>query len=85
MQDSETGVSVPLASVSPNFAFGLYAALAVDNTDSLTVNIDQSAYVTVGTMTAAVNAVKQRYDDALAKIGLVVYDDQLYIQPYAGE
>ena len=85
MQDSETGVAVPLASVSPNFAFGLYAALAVDNTDSLTVNIDQSAYVTVGTMPAAVNAVKQRYDDALAKIGLVVYDDQLYIQPYTGE
>lgn len=84
MQDSEAGVSVPLASVSPNFAFGLYAALSVDNTNNLTVNIDESAYVTVGTMTAAVEAVKQRYDDALAKIGLVVYNDQLYIQPYTG-
>ncbi|MBQ8111371.1 MAG: hypothetical protein IJ124_14540 [Clostridia bacterium] len=83
-QDSSAGVGVPLRSVSPNFAFGLYAALVVDNSGNLVVNIDESAYVTVGTMNAQIAAVKQRYDDALAKIGLVVYNDQLYIQPYTG-
>lgn len=56
-QDAETGVGVPLASVSPNFAFGLYAFLAVDNTSTLVVNIDQSAYVTVGTLAAAIDGV----------------------------
>lgn len=55
-QDSETGVGVPLASVSPNFAFCLYAALAVDNTNSLTVVIDESAYVSAGVFNAAIGA-----------------------------
>ena len=54
-QDAEAGVSVPLASVSPAFAFALFLALSVDNTDDLTVNIDESAYVTVGTMNDAVS------------------------------
>ena len=84
-QDADAGVSVPLASVSPNFAFAIFAALAVDNTDTLTVNIDETAYVTVGTMTAALAAQRAHYDNALAKIGLVVYDDQFYIQPYEGD
>lgn len=84
-QDADAGVSVPLASVSPNFAFAVFAALAVDNTDDLSVTIDETAYVTVGTMNAAVAVVKQRYDEALAKIGLVVYEDQFCIQPYEGE
>lgn len=55
-QDSDAGVSVPMKSVSPSFAFGLYLMLAVDNTESLVVNIDESAYVTVGTMNAAIEA-----------------------------
>lgn len=84
-QDAEIGVSVPLKSVSPNFAFGLYLTLAVDNTEGLTVIIDETAYVTVGTMNAALAAQKAHYDNALAKIGLTVYDDQFYIQPYEGE
>ena len=84
-QDTEIGVSVPLKSVSPNFAFGLYLTLAVDNTEGLTVIIDETAYVTVGTMNAALAAQKAHYDNALAKIGLTVYDDQFYIQPYEGE
>ena len=84
-QDSDTGVSVPLASVSPNFAFAVFAVLAVYNTDTLTVNIDETAYVTVGTMTAALAAQRAHYDSALAKIGLTVYEDQFFIQPYEGE
>lgn len=84
-QDAETGVSVPLASVSPNFAFAIFAALAVDNTDTLTVNIDQTAYVTVGTMNAALAAQKAVMDAALAKIGLEIFNEQFYIQPYSGE
>lgn len=84
-QDAETGVSVPLVSVSPNFAFAIFAALAVDNTDTLTVNIDETAYVTLATMNAALAAQRAHYDNALAKIGLTVYDDQFYIQPYEGE
>lgn len=84
-QDADAGVSVPLASVSPNFAFAIFAALAVDNTDTLTVNIDQTAYVTVGTMTAALAAQKAVMDAALAKLGLEIYNEQFYIQPYTGE
>ena len=84
-QDAEIGVSVPLKSISPNFAFGLYLTMAVDNTEGLTVNIDETAYVTVGTMNAALAAQKAHYDNTLAKIGLTVYDDQFYIQPYEGE
>ncbi len=57
-QDAEAGVSVPLASVSPAFAFALFLALSVDNTDDLTVNIDESAYVTVGTMRGAIDELK---------------------------
>lgn len=84
-QDSETGVSVPLKSVSPNFAFAIFAALAVDNTGDLDVDIDESTYVTLATMNAALAAQRAHYDSALAKIGLTVYDDQFYIQPYEGE
>ena len=80
-QDADAGVSVPLASVSPKFAFAVFAALAVDNTNNLTVNIDETAYVTVGTMNAALAAQRAHYDNALAKIGLVVYEDQFYILP----
>ncbi len=84
-QDSAAGVSVPLASVSPNFAFGLYLVLAVDNTGDLVVNIDDSTFVSLGTMNAALAAQRAHYDSALAKIGLTVYDDQFYIMPYEGE
>ena len=84
-QDDTTGVAVPLASVSPNFAFAIFAALAVDNTAGLTVIIDETAYVTVGTMNAALAVQKAVMDTALAKIGLVIWDDQFYIQPYEGE
>ena len=55
-QDADTGVSVPLASASPAFAFALFMALSVDNTGSLTVSIDESAYVTMGTMLSALAA-----------------------------
>lgn len=84
-QDADTGVSVPLASVSPNFAFAIFAALAVDNTSALSVNIDETAYVTVGTMNAALASQKAVMDAALAKIGLTIYNEQFYIQPYEGE
>lgn len=57
-QDADAGVSVPLASASPAFAFALFIALAVDNTDDLTVNIDETAYVTVGTMQEAIDELK---------------------------
>ena len=84
-QDSEGGVGVPLASVSPNFAFALFITVAISNDGETTVNIDESAYVTVGTMTDALAAQRAIYDKALARIGLTVYDDQFYIQPYEGE
>lgn len=48
-----TGVSVPHVNASPSFAFALYVALAVDNTSTLSVNIDQSAYVTQDTLDEA--------------------------------
>lgn len=34
---------------------------------------------------AALAAQRAHYDNALAKIGLTVYNDQFYIQPYEGE
>ena len=55
MQDSETGISIPLESVSPAFTFSIFAAMEIDNTEDLTVNIDETAYVTMGTMNTALN------------------------------
>lgn len=54
-QDSGTGVNVPTAASSPAFAFALYVALNVDNTDDLNVTIDTSAYVTTGTLQAGLD------------------------------
>lgn len=84
-QDADVGVGVPLASVSHNFAFAVFAALAVDNTGNLTVIFDETAYITLGTLNAALAAQRAVYDAALAKIGLEVYNNQFYIQPYTGE
>lgn len=59
-QDAVTGVDVPLKTVFPAFAFALFMDLYIDNTDDLTVNIDETAYVTTGTM-------NERLDDKLDK------------------
>lgn len=48
LQDAGTGVSVPLESQSEDFAFSVYALLQVGNRESITVEIDESAYVSVG-------------------------------------
>lgn len=44
-QDRMTGVNIPSISESPEFAFVLYAVHAFRNDGTMTVNIDQSAYV----------------------------------------
>lgn len=44
-QDRMTGVNIPSISESPDFAFVLYAVHAFRNDGTMTVNIDQSAYV----------------------------------------
>ena len=49
-QDSVDGVGVPLASAQPEFAFALYITVAVGNTGSITVNIDDTAFVSMGTL-----------------------------------
>ena len=59
-QDSGSGIDVPVASGSPNFAFSLMQTLAVDNTGNLTVNIDESAYVNVGTLQREVAKARPR-------------------------
>lgn len=78
-QDADGGVGVPLASVSPNFAFTLFVAHTISNDGTVTVNIDESAYVTVSTLNEQIALVKERYDDALASIGLYVEDGAFYI------
>ena len=57
-QDAVDGMAVPLASVSPAFAFAIFIAMTVDNTDELTVEIDETAYVTIGTLQEAVEDIK---------------------------
>lgn len=47
-QDRMTGVNIPSISESPDFAFVLYAVHAFRNDGTMTVNIDQSAYVANG-------------------------------------
>lgn len=57
-QDAADGMAVPLASVSPAFAFAIFIAMTVDNTEELTVEIDETAYVTIGTLQEAVEDIK---------------------------
>lgn len=83
-QDADTGVSVPLASVSPNFAFAVFAVIAVDNTGSLTVNIDQSAYVTNGTLAAAVAALEASLDGKVDISNSAGFKNSLYRGKYLG-
>lgn len=56
-QDSGTGVYVPTVSESPNFAFVLYAVHAFRNDGTITIEIDQSAYVTNETLNTALSAM----------------------------
>lgn len=57
-QDAVDGIAVPLASVSHAFAFAIFIAMTVDNTEELTVEIDETAYVTIGTLQEAVEDIK---------------------------
>lgn len=52
-QDADTGVGVPLASEAPQFAFALFLTIAVSNTDGIVVSVDETAYITIGTLTSA--------------------------------
>lgn len=54
LHQSSEGVDIPLASVSPNFAFGLYCIHAFDGgSGNLTVNITGGALVTQSQLAAA--------------------------------
>ncbi len=61
-QDADNGVGIPLASVSPNFAFALFIAVGTSNTEDLTVEIDSTTFVTLGTME---DAIDEAIGDAL--------------------
>lgn len=63
-----TGVSVPDISVNPDYAFGLYIAIAISNTDDLTVEVDTSAVVSIGEMAdaLALKVDKTVYEAAIA-------------------
>lgn len=78
-QDAGSGVDVPLASVSPAFFFALYITHAISNDGTVTVNIDDSANVSQATLEDALDEVQQKYDDALASIGLYVDNGAFYI------
>ena len=49
-QDDNEGVNIPLASVSPNFAFSIYLVHGISNNDTLEVEVDPGAYVSNSTM-----------------------------------
>lgn len=57
-QDSDTGVSVPAASTSADFAFVLYVTLAISNSEDLTVTLDSAAYVSQSDLNDAVDALE---------------------------
>ena len=52
-QDADDGVGVPLASVSPTFAFALFITVAMSNTGTLSVTIDETAFITLDTLNTA--------------------------------
>lgn len=78
-QDS-AGVSVPLRSDSPSFAFGLHAVLAIGNDASVIVNIDESAYVTGETLAEALatKASAHRFTATIPATGWTQNADGLY-------
>lgn len=57
-QDSDTGVSVPAASTSADFAFVLYVTLAISNSEDLTVTLDSAAYVSQSDLNNAIEALE---------------------------
>lgn len=65
-----TGVSVPDITVNPDYAFGLYIAIAISNTDDLTVEVDTSATVSIGELTdaLALKVDKTVYEAAIAAL-----------------
>lgn len=52
-QDAQGGVVVPAQSVTPAFAFALFLTVAVSNTGSIAVDIDEAAFLTIGTLNTA--------------------------------
>ena len=78
-QDS-AGVSVPLKSESPNYAFGLHAVLAIANDASVIVNIDESAYVTGETLAEALSTKPDvhRFTATIPATGWTQNADGLY-------
>ncbi len=62
LQDADAGVSVPLKSDSEDFAFSVYALLQIGNRDSITVEIDESAYVSVGMLNNRLADIEDKID-----------------------
>lgn len=69
-----TGVSIPTAEVSPNFAFALFLIHAITDEGSLKIITDSNAYVTESDLTDAMTSVdeKLRFTSAFSPDGPII-------------
>lgn len=63
LYQEDAGVSVPLATQSPNFVFTMYAIVAMSNTGSISVNVTPNEYVTQTEFEDAVRALEEEIDE----------------------
>lgn len=59
-QDTDGGVAIPAASVTPDFVFALYLIHAVSNTEDLEVNVDTSALITASSLASTLENYVQK-------------------------
>lgn len=68
------GIVVPSISESPDFAYTFYALLSFTNTGEMTVEIDPSSVVTLGTMQTAISQAAAMKQDKITASGLLKGD-----------
>lgn len=78
-QDAETGIDVPTVTENPEFVFDLFVTIACSNTDSLTVVVDPSVYVTntqFAVVVQDIEYIKRGSEaDAIYHLGFYIDDD----------
>lgn len=75
-----TGVSIPTAEVSPNFAFALFLIHAITDEGSLKIITDSNAYVTESSLDAAMDSVdeKLRFPTSLSPEGPIILKQNVH-------
>lgn len=81
LYQNSTGIEIPKASTSPDFAYTVNAVWDIDNEEALTVTVDASAIVTTATMYEELNTViAEEFDSTKIYYGgdVVIHGGELF-------